>query len=205
MNDIMLPEIITKGTISLEEALAKRRSIRNYTNEPLTLQEVSQLLWSTQGITEPESGHRTAPSAGGIYPLEIFIEVPKNGAKDLTGGVYRYIPEYHKLILVKSGDHNFSLSEAARDQESVLDAKLNIVIAAVYERTTRRYGERGIRYVHMEVGHVGQNVSLQATALNLGMVVIGAFNDDQVQKVIGMKEDEKPQYILSVGRLEQEF
>ncbi len=198
--EILLPEPVKRGAISIEETMARRRSIRNYTSEPLTLQEVGQLLWAAQGITEPKWGFRTAPSAGGTYPLEIYIVVSMNGVNDLPPGVYRYIPQHHSVILVATGDKTSDLAVAALDQPWVAEAKMSIVIAAVFERTTDRYGERGVRYVYMEAGHASQNIYLQAVALNLGTVVIGAFHDEQVQKVVGMPVNEKPLYVSPVGR-----
>ncbi len=198
--ETLLPEPVIEGLVSVEEILATRRSNRLYTGEPLTLQEASQLLWAANGITEPRWGFRTAPSAGGTYPLEVYIVVAKGGVDDLPPGVYRYIPQHHSLILISASDVTADLAVAALDQEWVAEASMNIVISAVYERTTDKYGDRGIRYVHMEVGHVGQNIYLQAIALKLGTTVIGAFHDDRVQSLVGMPDEEKPLYIASVGR-----
>lgn len=198
--EVPLPEPVKAGEVSVEEALFRRRSIREYTREPLTLQQVSQLLWAAQGVTEPRWGGRTAPSPGPTYPLEVYVVVAEGGVEDLDVGVYHYLPPSHSIVLVAGGDKTSDLGVAALDQEWVYDARINIVISTVFERTTLRYGERGVRYVHMEVGHVGQNLYLQAIALNLGMVVIGAFHDDQVQRVVNMPENENPLYIAPVGR-----
>lgn len=195
--EIKLPLPRHKSAISVEEALLKRRSIREYTSAPLTLPEVSQLLWAGQGITDPR-GLRTAPSAGATYPLETYLVVGK--ADGLGEGVYHYRPEGHKLVKIMEGDLRRELAIAALGQEWVKEAAINIVFAAEYERTTRRYGERGVRYVHMEVGHAAQNVYLQAVALDLGTVVIGAFYDDRVKKVLGLPKNEEPLYIMPVGR-----
>ena len=195
--DLKLPEPRLDSSVSIEQTFLQRRSVRNYTDEPLSLQEVSQLLWAAQGITDPR-GVRTSPSAGGTYPLETYLVV--GDVENLTNGVYRYQPVGHALRKVLNGDLRAKLAAAALRQSCVKDGAINIVFTAFYERTTQRYGERGIRYVHMEAGHAAQNVQLQAVALNLGTVVIGAFHDDQVSKVLNLPKQEQPLYIIPVGR-----
>jgi SagB-type dehydrogenase family enzyme len=192
---VKLPEPRYRSATSVEEALLKRRSVRSYKKEKLTLNELSQLLWSAQGITA-QWGGRTCPSAGATYPLEIYIAVGE--VSGLESGVYHYLPEEHAIEKVLNKDVRKELTEAAWSQEYILSAPLNIIIAADYKRTTRRYGERGIRYVHYEVGHCGQNIHLQCEALGLGTVVIGAFSDEKVKKILNIKEE--PQYIMPVGR-----
>jgi SagB-type dehydrogenase family enzyme len=192
-----LPRPHYDGKVSLEESLLKRRSIRSYTDEPLTLQELSQLLWAAQGITEA-GGFRTAPSAGALYPLELYVVV--GDVQDLTPGVYRYQPDGHQLTKIIDGDRRGELASAALGQGCVKEGAAAFVFAAVYERTTGKYGERGIRYVHMEVGHAAQNLCLQATALGLGAVTVGAFSDEQVTRVLNLPEKEQPLYIIPVGR-----
>jgi len=182
---------------SVEEALSKRRSVREYRDAPLTLNEVAQLLWSAQGITSPE-GMRTAPSAGALYPLEVYLLA--GNVDGLAAGVYHYHPHEHALSKVMEGDRRAALSEAALGQEAIQDGAVVIVIAGVFERTTRKYGERGIQYVHMEVGSVAQNIYLQAESLGLGTVFIGAFYDDQVKSVVGLSHDEQPLCLMPVGR-----
>ncbi len=194
---VSLPEVRLTSDVSLEETLLHRRSIRDYTDEALSLEEVSQLLWAAQGITEAWGG-RTAPSAGALYPLEVYLVV--GDVEDLTLGVYQYRPDGHELVKVKDGDVRAELAEAALDQDSVQNGAIDIVIAAVYERTKVKYGERGIRYVHMEAGHAAQNVYLQATALDLGTVTIGAFYDDSVRDIVGMPGDVAPLYVIPVGK-----
>jgi len=194
---IKLPEPSYTGNISVEEALSKRRSIRAYSGENLTVEEVSQLLWAAQGITSPGGG-RTAPSAGALYPLELYLVA--GDVEGIDKGVYRYRPEEHDLEKVKDGDIRAELAEAALGQECVKDAAIDIVFTAVYARTTWKYGERGIRYVHMEAGHAAQNVYLQAVSLDLGTVVIGAFIDSEVNKIVNAREQEEPLYIMPVGR-----
>ncbi len=185
------------GEMSVEEALLNRRSVRNYTGEALPLAEVSQLLWAAQGVTDP-SGFRTAPSAGALYPLEVYVVV--GDVTDLPTGVYRYLPAGHELVRVAAQDRRVPLAEAAVDQEWVAEAAINLVFTAVPERTTGKYGERGIRYVHMEAGHAAQNVYLQAGTMGLGVTVIGAFDDARVHELIAASPDEEPLYVISVGR-----
>ena len=195
---IVLPKPKYKGYVTLEETLKERRSIREFSEEPLTSQEVSQLLWAMQGITE-KSGKRTAPSAGALYPLEIYLLC--GNVKNIAAGVYKYNPFKHHILKIKEGDKREEISYASLGQPWVKNASVNFIIAAVYERTTRKYGEKGIRYVHIEVGHAAQNLLLQATALRIGAVPVGAFDENEVRKVIGLKNNEQPLYIISVGRI----
>ncbi|MCX8187154.1 MAG: SagB/ThcOx family dehydrogenase [Nitrososphaeria archaeon] len=194
---VKLPKPSYKSEVSIEETLLLRRSIREYEDKPITLEQLSQLLWAAQGITLPSYGFRTAPSAGATYPLELYVVVKEGGVKDLDAGIYHYIPREHALELEKAGDYSVDLMKASLNQEWVGDAAVNLVINAVYERTTRRYGDRGERYVHIEVGHVGQNVYLQCISLGLACVVIGAFYDDWVKKVVGGIGE--PLYIIPIG------
>ncbi|OGO30994.1 MAG: nitroreductase [Chloroflexi bacterium RBG_16_56_11] len=192
-----LPEPRHDGQVSLEKSLFERRSVRSYSGKPLTLLEVSQLLWAAQGITSPE-GLRTAPSAGALYPLELYAVV--GNIEGLPAGVYRYIPDSHQLVRKMDGDRRKALAGAALGQTSVLDGALSFVFTAVYERTTGKYGERGTRYVHMEVGHAAQNLCLQAVALGLGAVTVGAFSDAEVSQLLDLSREELPLYIIPVGR-----
>jgi len=196
---IKLPEPRYNSETSIEKALLERRSTREYKDEPLTLGEVSQLLWAAQGITEAHWGFRTAPSAGALYPLEVYVVAGK--VEGIPKGVYKYRPHGHELVKVKAGDVRNELASTALWQNSVKDGAISIVFSAIYKRTTVKYDERGIRYVHMEAGHAAQNVYLQAVSLGLGTVVIGAFEDNEVKKVIKMKKEETPLYIMPVGRM----
>jgi SagB-type dehydrogenase family enzyme len=194
---IELPEPRYDSDVSIEQSLLQRRSIRSYTGEPLTLQELAQFLWAAQGITDPR-GFRTTPSAGALYPLELYVVV--GDVQDLTPGVYRYEPPEHQLVRTMAGDARVELADAALAQGCIKEGAITIVLTAVYERTTRKYGDRGIRYVHMEAGHAAQNLCLQATALNLGAVTIGAFYDEEVAELLHLPEDERPLYMIPVGR-----
>jgi len=194
---LILPTPLYDGETSVEKALLERRSVRSYTGEPLTLAEVSQLLWAAQGITIP-SGGRTAPSAGALYPLEVYLLAGE--VSDLPVGIYHYQPYEHALSLVVDGDQRQALYEAALSQSAVKDAAAVIIITAIYERTTVKYGERGIQYVHMEVGTTAQNIYLQAVSLDLGTVFIGAFHDEQIQRILHLGEDEIALGVMPVGR-----
>jgi len=195
---IILPEPKYDGDALVGEALLKRRSVREYSGQALTLQELAQLLWAAQGITDAR-GYRTAPSAGATYPLEVYAVV--GDVKGVAEGIYRYKLQEHRLLKVVSGEQREALARAALDQEWVARGAVNIVITAIYERTTGHYGQRGVRYVDMEAGHAAQNVYLQAVALDLGTVVIGAFYDDQVTEVMELPDNEIPLYIMPVGRI----
>ncbi|NWF52940.1 MAG: SagB/ThcOx family dehydrogenase [Nitrospirae bacterium] len=195
---IKLPEPKYDSKISIEESILKRRSIRNYKDQPLTLAEVSQLLWAAQGITGP-TGLRTAPSAGALYPLEIYIVA--GDVQDLEDGIYKYIPQRHELICIGKGDRRSELSAAALRQPWVKNGSAVLVFSAVFERTTKKYGERGIRYVYIEAGSAVQNVYLQAVSLNLGAVAVGAFDDEEVKRILNMRTEEHPVCIMPVGKV----
>ena len=203
---IYLPSPSQKGGMSLEEAIARRRSIRHFTSETISQLQLSQILWATQGITDTRFRFRTVPSAGATYPLEIFVACGRDGVEDLADGIYHYHIDSHSLTLRHSGDVRLELAKAALYQEFIYEAPVDIIICAVYSRTLAGYGERGERYVHMEVGHAGQNIYLQATALGLATVAIGAFHDERVGKVLGLDREYKPLsimeplYIMPVGR-----
>lgn len=190
-----LPKPKSSGQTSLEEALSKRRSVRAYHQDPLNVEEVSQLLWAAQGVTEKWGG-RTAPSAGALYPLEIYLLAGE--IKGLEPGLYHYHPADHSISQRKTEDLRGEVTEASLHQDQILKAPATLIIAAVYERTTEKYGKRGVRYVHQEVGSVCQNVHLQAESLNLGTVWIGAFVDQEVKEVLGIAEE--PLAIMPVGR-----
>ncbi len=194
---VKLPEPRRQGELSVEEALQKRRSIREYAPGPLKLEDVAQILWSAQGFNDP-AGYRTAPSAGALYPLEVYLVV--GDVSDLPAGVYHYRPRPHDLVLVKSGDLRRPLFSASLRQECVRDAPAVLAIAGVYERTARKYGKRARRYVQMEVGHAAQNVYLQAAANGLATVIVGAFDDGDVQKVLGLQVDHEILALMPLGR-----
>jgi SagB-type dehydrogenase family enzyme len=187
---IALPKPILKGMISFEEAVTKRRSVRKYSDKVVTLQQLSQLLWSAQGITDMR-GLRAAPSAGALYPLEIYVA--------RTDGLFKYRPQGHKLVMMNGEDTRRDLVAASWGQSFIAQAPINIIICAVYERVTSRYGDSGVRYTDIEVGHAAQNVLLQAAALGLYSVPVGAFDEEKVSRIISVEEKETPVYILPIG------
>jgi SagB-type dehydrogenase family enzyme len=186
-----LPAPERKGRTSLEEAVAARRSVREFTRQPLTDRELSQLLWAAQGITSHD-GLRTAPSAGALYPLEVWVAT--------ASGFYHYEPHKHRLTQHLERDLRPNIYRSALMQEAILLAPAVFVIAAIYQRTAQKYGEqRTPRYVHMEVGHAAQNLLLEAVALGLGGVPIGAFNDRELERVLSLPAEQKPLYLIPVG------
>ena len=194
---IALPAPDTRGTLPLETTLSKRRSIRKYKDSALTLPEVSQLLWAAQGITS-KRGFRTAPSAGALYPLELYVVA--GHVQGLGTGIFRYRPRKHALESIEKGDQRAVLARAALGQQPVRRAPAVFIFAAVPGRTAVKYGRRSIRYVLQEVGHAAQNLCLQAVALKLGSVVIGAFSDEDVARILKLKDDEMPLCLVPVGR-----
>jgi len=197
-SEILLPEPRTASEISIEEAMRNRRSVRRYTKEAITLNDLSQLLWAAQGITS-EEGFRTAPSAGALYPLEVYVVA--GNVDGLAGGVYRYRAEGHTLQRIRDGDLRRNLSECALKQTQITDAAVDIVFVAVFNRTTTKYGERGVRYVYIEAGHAAQNVYLQAESSGLGVCAVGAFYEQEVSELLALPEEEIPIYILTVGKV----
>ena len=195
MKDIKLPEPILKGNVSVEEALKSRRSVREYKNTPLTLKDLSQILWAVNGKTS-DWGGRTSPSAGATYPIEIYLVA--GNIEGLKTGFYHYQIDIHALNFLKKNDIREDLSHSSLNQLSVKNAPVIIIISGVFARTTSRYGERGVRYILMEAGHCGQNIHIQAEALGLGSVMIGAFEDEKVKMVLGIKEDVF--YLCPIGR-----
>lgn len=190
--EMNLPAPKLFGKVSLEETLNRRRSTRSFKPDLIKLEELSQLLWAAQGITEKTWGWRTAPSAGAIYPLEVYF-----ANKD---GVFHYIPKNHKIKKITDGDKRPNLTRGALGQTFINEAPLCIILAGVYERTRPKYGEaRGVRYVHIEAGHAAQNILLQAEALGLGAVPIGAFWDDVIQTSLNIPRDHVPLYLIPVG------
>jgi SagB-type dehydrogenase family enzyme len=185
-----LPAPRTMGGPALDEILAERRSVREFTDEPLALEDLSQLLWAAQGITA-DWGGRTAPSAGALYPLEVYVATPE--------GLYHYLPDGHRAQVVQDADVRSRLGAAAFGQEAVSGAAVVFAITAVYVRTAAKYGARAERYVQLEAGHACQNLLLEAVALGLGAVPIGAFDDGTVARILGLPAGESPLYLVPVG------
>jgi SagB-type dehydrogenase family enzyme len=197
--ELKLPPPSERGEMSLEETIARRRSVREYKEEPLSLSQISQILWAAQGLTDAR-GLRAAPSAGATYPLEVFVLIGRDGVEGLDPGMYHYNVPDHSLKLHKGGDQRADLAMAALDQEFIAQVPVDIVICAVYERTSRYYGRRAERYVHMDAGHAGENIHLQAVALGLATVMVGAFDDERVSAVMDLAEEVKPLYIIPLGK-----
>lgn len=200
MRAVKLPPPGQKGDTSLEEAIARRRSIRHFSSEPVTLSQLSQILWAAQGITDTSMAYRAVPSAGVTYPLEIVVTCGQTAIDEIDAGIYHYNMDSHSLTLHHKGDVRLELAGAALNQDFIYEAPADIIICAVYSRTLMRYGERGERYVYIEVGHAGQNIYLQATALGLATVAIGAFNDEQVREILRLDKQYKPLYIMPLGK-----
>jgi SagB-type dehydrogenase family enzyme len=179
------------GTVSLHEALATRRSVREFTAALLTWDEIGQLLWAAQGVTH-DGGQRTAPSAGATYPLELYVAT--------LGGMFHYRPDRHEVTRVSGRDVRGEVRLAVGGQDAI-DAPALFIFAAVPARTAARYGERGIRYVHIEVGHAAQNLLLEAAALGLGAVPIGAFNDAELGRILDVPSKQIVLYIVAVGHI----
>jgi SagB-type dehydrogenase family enzyme len=195
-----LPTPSAESDVSVEEAIASRRSRREYSERPLEKRELGQLLWATQGVTERATGYRAAPSAGALYPLELYVVVGSLGVDGLESGVYLYRPGRHDLDLLEAGDVQSRLRAAALDQGFVERSAVDIVVCAVDQRTTQKYGERGRRrYVPMEAGHAGQNLYLQAETLGLSTVSVGAFDDRRVREIVGASSDRRPLYVFPAG------
>ena len=202
--DLPAPSLSYTKPLPLETILALRRSIRSFEDKPITIKQLSQLLWAAYGVSDPRRGFLTCPSAGATFPLTIYVVVGENSVvyddgTPLPAGSYRYDNHSHRLEMVKEGDLRSKLAEACLGQEWVRTAPISIIIAAIFERTTMYYGKRGERYVLFEAGHAGQNIYLEVTALGLGTVAIGAFYDDEVAKTVGLKHNEKPLYVYPVG------
>lgn len=187
--ELQLPKPILKGSKSLEECIYERESVRSYNDEVIEIEQISQILWATQG---KKGGKRTVPSAGATYPLEIYVTLKDKG-------YFHYTFENHVLELITDEDLSRKLAEASWNQHFIAEAYLNVIICAIFDRTTQRYGQRGVRYVYIEVGHCAQNVHLEAVALGLCSVPIGAFEDAKVKEVLELRKKIEPLYIIPIG------
>lgn len=207
---ISLPPVEPGGDVSVERALARRRSVRRFSPDPLSLGDLTRLLWAAQGVTRPVQdpprgfawrwggGYRTAPSAGALYPLELYVVAGRVGGLD--PGLFHYRPVQHALERTKGGDLRPTLWTTALEQDAVREAPASLVVAGVVERTAVKYGERAERYVLLEVGAVAQNVHFECEALGLGTVVVGAFHDEELKEALGLPGAERIFAVLPVGR-----
>jgi SagB-type dehydrogenase family enzyme len=194
---VSLPEPACAGSVSVEEAIARRRSSRRFGPQSLTLAEVGQLLWAAQGITGPDGG-RAAPSAGATHPLTAHLVVER--VEGIAPGVYAYEPAAARLRQVVQGSVANALVAAARHQEWIGAASAGIAISAEYGRSTVRYRERGYRYAHLEAGHAAENAHLEATALGLRSVIVGAFDDAALARVLSLGSGARSLCLLIVGK-----
>lgn len=198
---VPLPSPEIAGGPGIWEVLRKRRSLRNYAPEPLTLQELADLLWATQGITvqAPAAWFRTAPSAGALHPIDTYLVV--NRVEGLSRGVYWYNVEGASLELKKTGDFSARIAQAALDQDIARAAAVVFVWVAVIRRSRQKYRQRAYRYIYLDSGHLCQNLYLGATALNLGCCAIAAFFDEEVNQIVGADgSEETAVYLAAVGR-----
>jgi len=194
-----LPDPQYEGDVSLEKAIRVRRTVRSFEGTALSLRQVSQLLWSAQGITEPEGFKRAAPSAGALYPMDIYAVVGAGCVEGLEAGIYHSEPEDQSISLARGEDVRRDVAGACLRQTWMAQAPLNLVITAEYRRITGKYGQRGIRYAMIEAGHMGQNIFLQAQAMGLAAGIVGAFEDDKLIRVMGINETHEPLLVMSVG------
>ncbi len=194
---VKLPIPRTKSDVSVEAALASRRSIRSYKSDALDLEVLGQILWSAQGITETSKKYRTAPSAGATFPLEMYVLV--DNVSGIKAGIYRYYPEEHSIKLSHAGDFKTPIREKAARQGSITQAPFTLIFCADMDRIRPRYKDRSERYVFMEIGHAAQNVHLQCETLNLGTVCIGAFDDIALHEVLKLPKEHIPYNMMPIG------
>lgn len=190
-SEVSLPSPDVSGRSSLAQAITRRRSVRNLASSPLAIEHISQLCWAGQGITEPSEGLRAAPSAGGLFPIELYVV--------RCEGIDHYLPAEHRLRRHLEGDVRAALQRAALDQEMIGAAPVCFVIATVVKRLARRYGARAERYSLIEVGHVAQNMLLQVTALGLASVPVAAFDEGPVGRILKLPNGQQAIYLLPVG------
>lgn len=201
ISTVSLPNPVIHGNMSVEQAIQNRRSVRHYTNQSLTLQDVSQLMWAAQGITDKAQNLRSVPSGGQVYPLEVYIIVGNGGVTGLSEGVYHYNPYNNTLEKTSQSDARSDLSQAANGQAWVKEAPVDIVITGDYNKMVAKYKDETLctRFVNLEAGHAGENIYLEAEARGLVTVALGSFKDDQVHTVLGLPDNENTIYIYPVG------
>jgi len=188
---VPLPEPKIIGKMSVEEAVFRRRSQRAFLPNPLTIEQISQLLWAAQGITDKTWGFRAAPSSGSLYPLTLYVVK--------SDGVFRYVPDGHKLVQMSAEDIRPSLVRASLGQDFIAQAPVDIIIAGNFRIVEAKYGQRSYRYLNMEIGHAAENIQLEAVSLGLVSVPVGAFWDDVVGKTVGLPDTQDAFYIIPVG------
>jgi len=196
---MQLPEPMLDGDVSVERTINTRRTVRSFDSKGLTLKQFSQLLWAAQGITETGGFKRAAPSAGALYPMDVYAVVGRDCIEEVDAGVYHYSPADHALSLAQEGDRRRNVAEASLWQRWMADAPLNLVVTAEYNRIMGKYRQRGVRYAMIEAGHIGQNIFLQCQAMGLEAGIVGAFEDEKVVQVMGIKRTHEPLLIMPVG------
>lgn len=189
-SEIKLPDPVYRGKVNLEKAICERNSVRDYKNKPLAIEDLGQLLWAGQGILS-QAGHRTTPSAGAKYPMTLFV------AKG--DGLWKYVPKKHLLKKVSDKNIMKKLAEASLGQRSVSRAPVIIILAADVNVTAKKYKTRATRYCDLEAGHIAQNIALQATARQIGLVTIGAFKDGEIRTLLNLPDHFRICYVLPVG------
>jgi len=194
---ITLPEPKKRGTTSVEESLLKRRSIREFEPGPLAISEVGQILWSAYGITSKEGFH-TAPSAGALFPLRVYLAADR--VTGLDSGIYKYEPAIHSLDLIREGSSCKQLADATFSQEYIAEASATLIISADYEGPREKYGDQGQKFTWMDLGHLGQNVHLQAVSLDIGTVAVAAVRPGEIEKFLGL-QNEEVLYLMPLGRM----
>ena len=190
---------LTDGIVSLEKTIKTRRTVRQFSAKPLTGEQLSQLLWAAQGITDGRGYLRAAPSAGALYPTDLYVVAGEEGITGFEAGVYRYEAEYHSLVRTAKGDRRREIARASLGQRWMGEAPLQLIITVEYTRITFKYGERGVRYAMIEAGHIGQNIFLQAESLGLGAGIVGAFDDEAIIGTAGIPKTHRPLLIMPVG------
>lgn len=201
INVTYLPLPVFSGNTSVETAIENRRSVRSFSAESLNLTNVSQILWAAQGITDNDSNLRSVPSAGQVYPLEIYIVTGQNGVSGLSEGVYLYVPSNNTLEKTVNGDVRSKLSTIADGQNAVAQAPVDLVITGNYPMMINKYHDKDLctRFVDLEAGHAGENIYLQAESLGLVTVAIGSFNEVQMKQLLEIPQNETPLYIFPIG------
>ena len=200
MTTVQLIRELTDSGLSVEKAIAKRRSERNFSRKPISLAELSHILFYSSGVTDKHRGFRASPSAGATYPIEVYPVI--NNVEGLTTGIYRYLVDSHELELIREGDFRREMAQAALEQRMLVEANVVLVLSAIFVRTTRRYRERGHRYILLEAGHIAQNACLVATSMGLGTCAIGAFYDEDFNRLLGLDgKQESVIYLVSIGKI----
>ena len=195
--DLISPDF--DGNMSLERAIKQRRTVRSFENSPISNKQFSQILWAAQGITDDRGFKRAAPSGGALYPSDVYAVVGENCVEIFPAGVYHYKPLDHSVTRIVEGDKRKDVARASLKQMWMADAPVLFVITAEYNRICKKYGKRGMRYAMIEMGHIGQNIFLQAQALGLEAGIVGAFDDEAVAEAVGVKKNHEPLVILPVG------